>query len=105
MEIDKVCRGLECLIHMTSCIGCPYWDSGRTRKDCLSHIGKDAIAMLKELEEKYNKLAEWAEGHIVFCKDCKHYDRDENSRLGTCLENGVCSTPDWFCADGERESK
>ena len=56
MEIDKVCRGLECLIHMTSCIGCPYWDSGRTRKDCLSHIGEDAIALLKEQPE-----TEWCE--------------------------------------------
>lgn len=40
---------------------------------------------------------------LVRCKDCMHYDRDENSNLGTCLENGVCSTPDWFCADGERK--
>ena len=40
---------------------------------------------------------------VVRCKDCKHYDEDENSRLGTCLENGVCSTQDWFCADGERK--
>ena len=39
---------------------------------------------------------------VVRCKDCKHYDKDENSWLGTCLENGVCSVPDWFCADGER---
>jgi hypothetical protein len=41
---------------------------------------------------------------LVLCKDCKNYDRDENMKLGTCLENGVCSTPDWFCADGERRS-
>lgn len=39
---------------------------------------------------------------LIRCRDCKHYDGDENCRLGTCLENGVCSTPDWFCADGER---
>ena len=39
---------------------------------------------------------------VVRCKDCKHYDKDENCWLGTCLENGICSTPDWFCADGER---
>ena len=40
---------------------------------------------------------------IVRCKDCMHYDGDEYSGLGTCLENGVCSKPDWFCADGERK--
>lgn len=45
------------------------------------------------------RIDRWKE--LIRCKDCKHYDGDENSWLGTCLENGVCSTPDWFCADGE----
>ena len=40
---------------------------------------------------------------LIRCKDCKHYDGDENSGIGTCLENGVCSTPEWFCADWERK--
>jgi hypothetical protein len=47
----------------------------------------------------------YSEQELIRCKDCKHYDGDENCRLGTCLENGVCSTPDWFCADGRRESE
>lgn len=49
---------------------------------------------------KGKRLILYAE--LVRCKDCKHYGVDENCRLGNCLENGVCSTPDWFCADGER---
>ena len=43
----------------------------------------------------------YSEQELIRCKDCKHYDVGENSRLGTCLENGVCSTTEWFCADGK----
>ena len=50
VDREKVIKGLECLTQMTSCIGCPYWDSGKTREECLSHIGKDAISLLKEME-------------------------------------------------------
>lgn len=49
-----------------------------------------------------NKKADTVE--VVRCKDCKHYDGDENSGIGTCFENGVCSTTEWFCADGERRT-
>ena len=71
MEIDKVCRGLECLIQMTSCVGCPYWDSGRTRKDCLSHIGEDAIALLKERGAVKPILGKT--GRIWLCGNCGSY--------------------------------
>ena len=98
MNREKVIKDLEeCL--RASCRGfrprlsCPYndeeWD-----------IMREALALLKEREEKYNKLAEWSEGHIVFCKDCKHY------RKGTCSAGAGMAFPppdDWFCADGERK--
>lgn len=76
------------------CDKCPYFSGGEGAN---AHCGfedlcNDAIKLIQEAPE------------IVQCKDCKHYDGDENSRLGTCLENGVCSTPEWFCADGERRT-
>lgn len=71
-------------------------------------VGCEALELLKEQSRKQvlSFGDGYAEGYkakdqeIVRCKDCIHYDRDENCKLGTCLENGVCSTPDWFCADG-----
>lgn len=55
-DIEKVIKGLECLTQMTNCVGCPYWDSGMTREECLSHIGKDAISMLKEQDDLGKEL-------------------------------------------------
>jgi len=36
---------------------------------------------------------------LVLCKDCKHW-HDEHD--GHCTINDIFTTPDWFCADGER---
>lgn len=61
---------------------------------------KEYVVELSEEEADELMNEHWV-GELVRCKDCMHYDRDENSELGTCLVNGVCSTQDWFCADGE----
>ena len=101
---------------------CPYGDGTGECEDslCREDLMADALVMLKEQqqqiwehqdhveyltdklkeqEEKYKKLAEWAEGHIVFCKDCKHHRKDTCSAAA-----GMAFPPpdDWFCADGER---
>ena len=56
--------------------------------------------LLKEQEEKYNSLAEWTAGHIVFCDKCKHFD-DYNveCKLG---HNPNVPYNNWFCAEGEK---
>ena len=123
---EKVIKGLECLIQMTSCVGCPYWDSGRTRKDCLSHIGEDAIALLKEQEDNdmisdaIHETAKQFRRTIVRCKDCKHRpelklysDRQGNYTAVEFPDGSKCPCQcedffyswypkdDWFCANGE----
>lgn len=40
---------------------------------------------------------------LVLCKDCKHFDGDEELPFGNCMENGICTKPNWFCADGEAD--
>jgi len=39
---------------------------------------------------------------LVLCKDCKHFDGDEELPFGNCMEMEICTTPNWFCADGEK---
>ena len=39
---------------------------------------------------------------VVRCKDCKHYQHDAFFDHDWC--DGRCVTPDYFCADGERQS-
>ena len=39
---------------------------------------------------------------VVRCKDCKHYQHDAFFDHDWC--NGQRVTPDYYCADGERES-
>lgn len=111
---EKVIKGLECHADRTnlSCrpSKCPYF----AFDFCGPLLATDALALLKEQEAEISKISNAyldlvgkasKQPEIVRCNDCKHYDGDENSRLGTCLENGVCSTPDWFCADGELKSE
>ena len=35
---------------------------------------------------------------LVRCKDCK------NERNGFCILNDIAVTPEWLCADGEKEN-
>lgn len=46
---------------------------------------------------------------VVRCKDCEHCyfasNRVQNERSYACGKHGIDVTPNWFCADGEREVK
>lgn len=66
-------------------------------------VNVDKDELLKALQydrEQYKKGYNDRDEEIVRCKDCKHYD----GWMQSCL-NGLDGifTPDWFCADGERE--
>ena len=41
---------------------------------------------------------------VVRCKDCRWWDKEQSADgfNGFCVNTGMCSAPDWFCADGER---
>ena len=67
-----------------------------------------------EFIESYRKIGndyQWSDNHgeLVRCKDCKHSDHgtdEEGKRFLKCL--GICyggTTPDWFCAEGERREE
>ena len=129
MDREKVIKGLECCqIGAIGCqTDCPY----SLEDSCKIKLHRDAIALLNEQQEqidrlleenasnaemteglkellkeqgkKYNQLAEWAEGHIVFCKDCKHWDvYDDCPTVGYCDELELNKRDCWFCADGVR---
>ena len=65
----------------------------------------DALALLKEQEAVYG-LHHVDYITIVRCKDCKHWYFADNripcEQENVCGRNGIVVTPDWFCADGER---
>ena len=69
----------------------------------------NALALLKEQKEEYNKLAEWAGGHIVFCKECKYRGKAEKCVLAAISAEKdypvfmLDNRGEWFCADGVRK--
>lgn len=78
---------------------------------CQRWILKDTIALLKEqesviealksdLDETLAVLGEKPE--IVRCKGCKHWDEEYD---GHCAMNHIFTTPDFYCADGEKAVK
>jgi hypothetical protein len=51
---------------------------------------------------------QWNDNHgeLIRCKDCKHARQMcQPWNDIVCEKNGQVNTPDWFCADGERNSK
>ena len=42
---------------------------------------------------------------IVFCRECKHYFKDDNGHVIVmrCELNHECMRDNFFCADGEKE--
>ena len=98
-DIEKVHKGLECLVSMSSCIDCPY-ENNKNREHCLNNIGKDVIKLLKEQQNRIEVLrseVKRLDVDIVRCKDCKH-----NNPFG-CDKHNVIVSDIYFCADGERK--
>lgn len=51
----------------------------------ITHVDRKGISIDMETKE------------LITCKSCKH------DRNGYCLQLDIKTTPDWFCADGEKE--
>lgn len=77
----------------------------------------DPLNVLTEVRDRLEALPS-AQQEIVRCKDCKWWEKKEDSTLGYCnavkhwhfsdhLEIQIYSRyePDFFCADGERRSE
>ena len=98
-KLDKVISGLNCEEY-NKCPECPYVKFGK----CKVLLMRDAKELLKEQQQ------------IVRCKDCKWWDKKDESPYGYChackhgysspnWEIGIYRTykGDWFCAEGERK--
>lgn len=122
---EKVIKGLEC--HAKGSRGCLFDCPYGNENGCQLLLCSDALALLKEQEtvehakeilcangwEKLRfpegTIGKWDDPEIVRCKDCKNadYGTDEDgNRFMKCIGSVRCyggTTPDWFCADGERK--
>lgn len=78
----------------------------------------DADALADAMFEQRKNYPQWVANTIgempvidavpvVRCKDCKHWyfadNRIPSEQENVCGRNGIVVTPDWFCADGERQ--
>ena len=85
------------------------WD-----EECLEHRGEPFLTAPSDVVEQLPS----AQPEIVRCKDCKWWEKKEDSTLGYCnavkhwhfsdhLEIQIYSRyePDFFCANGERRSE
>ena len=95
LDREKVMTWLKICGKNNDCSGfCPYSENGFGEYgQCRESLIADAYDLLKEQEA------------VVRCKDCKHWCK----ALIQCSKftvNGVahCTSPEWFCADGEQKS-
>ena len=57
------------------------------------------VALLKEQDDKDINVPI----KIIRCKDCKHWTKALGGQCNVLTVNGCahCTSPDWFCGDGE----
>ena len=90
--------------------GCENWVNNHKGEDLLLAYSSivELLALLKEQDNCENcAIATEDRQPVVRCKDCKHWyfadNRIPSERENVCGRNGTVVTPDWFCADGERQ--
>lgn len=78
---EKVMKGLECCISpntQVNCLECPYGRERNYRTECIRPLMRDALALLKEQEEKIESLTEdievWKKRYKVMVLECKSSD-------------------------------
>ena len=130
MNKDNLMKALECRADMTppfDCEHCDYLDRSDEWGTCdAKKFCTDVFALLKEQEAEISKISNAyldlvgkasKQPEIVRCKDCKWWDKKENSPYGYChaCKHGHYSEHweigiyrrykgDWFCADAERKN-
>lgn len=53
--------------------------------------------------QQYEKGYADGKATVIRCKDCKHWNPEENSIHGICKLQGVHYTGSWFCGDASRK--
>ena len=53
--------------------------------------------------QQYEKGYADGKATVIHCKDCKHWNPEENSIHGICKLRGVHYTGSWFCGDASRK--
>ena len=100
-DSDKVIKGLETI----------RYNLLQMKHMLLADFCDDALDLLKEQETaniyKCPNCGTWGSAeNVVRCRDCKHWyfadNRIPSEQENVCGRNGIVVTPDWFCADGER---
>ena len=108
LDREKVIKGLEtCYCPPAKCEDCPYYDI----ENCNDALCLDALSLLKEQDNCENcAIAIEDRQLVVRCKDCKHLFDGEHTK--NCCDalmektgwlKEISVSPDWFCADGERQ--
>ena len=116
VDREKVIEGLEHCSSGEGCRGCPYnkTESGHA---CLFDCVRDALALLKEQEERIGVLTRaikhmprltklldvYGDGYakVVRCKDCR-----SNHQCAIQFKFADADgEEDWFCADGKRRKE
>lgn len=80
---------------------------------CMTPVGRKVYApdlIFRKDRPKWCPIKE--QQNVVRCKDCKYGYRCKNAADEDSVEctnhyvslDSICRKPDWFCADGERES-
>ena len=95
VERENTISNLEINIRWIESIEChqfPGWGN-------VTMAMRDALELLKEQDDKDINVPI----KNVRCKDCKHWTKALGGQCNVLTVNGCahCTSPDWFCGDGE----
>ena len=108
-DIEKVIKGIwQCWLpsdeeeYETQCHDCPYYKDGITLKECMTELRTDAIALLKEQEQKKRKWLQTI-ADIQLAVSPTGYETDEELAKRTGEWNGLQMA--WEIITGEERSE
>ncbi len=122
-DYSKLVKALRCCagVHTTKC---PDYGDSWCGGNCLDNHLVTAAAAIEELQAelagskdairilKHNlEMKKPKRGEIVRCRECKWYKEGYDidgkwfSRCNGSVRTYGHTTPDWFCADGERKAQ
>ena len=110
-DIEKVIKGIwQCWLpsdeeeYETQCHDCPYYKDGITLKECMTELRTDAIALLKEQEQKKRKWLECiANNQLANAPDVMYLKEENDYRHG--VYDGLQMAFEIISADVERRTE
>ncbi len=102
---DEIKKGLECCwaeeVDLKTCSGCPYNGMPYKPIDCEEKLGQDALALIRQLEERVRQLEAERDVAVadlrraMHCPSCANWKKPEKAAVCFACQYGRARRFEW----------